>query len=260
MKQSSFTSQDPDTELPPSRFHLSVEQSGPGIRCIGSSVRGLALVEPRLLIRESLSALLAKRLDGNPVNLFRISSFACVEELIDACQERRCRFGLVVLNIGARCVRESPVRVDLVRVQEKLPETPVVLFSDREDPADAREALARGVKGFIPTRLTPDVVCQALRLVQAGGAYIPTEALLQGARAEAADDPRMRTQAKFTRREWQVMERVRRGESNKAIAYALALHESTVKVYVRQIMRKLHATNRTHAAFLLSQAFGQGAT
>jgi DNA-binding NarL/FixJ family response regulator len=52
-----------------------------------------------------------------------------------------------------------------------------------------------------------------------------------------------------------VLRLLREGKPNKDIADALSMSESTVKVHVRQIMKKLDAENRTHAAFLASKIF-----
>ncbi len=54
----------------------------------------------------------------------------------------------------------------------------------------------------------------------------------------------------FTLREQQVLERLKKGTQNKLIAYSLGIAESTVKVHLRNIMKKLHATNRTQVAFM----------
>jgi DNA-binding NarL/FixJ family response regulator len=50
----------------------------------------------------------------------------------------------------------------------------------------------------------------------------------------------------------QVVEAIRQGKPNKIIAYELAMCESTVKVHVRTIMKKLKARNRTQIAYLYS--------
>jgi DNA-binding NarL/FixJ family response regulator len=55
----------------------------------------------------------------------------------------------------------------------------------------------------------------------------------------------------FTAREADVVEALRQGKANKIIAYELNLCESTVKVHIRSIMRKLKATNRTEVAYKL---------
>jgi DNA-binding NarL/FixJ family response regulator len=52
----------------------------------------------------------------------------------------------------------------------------------------------------------------------------------------------------LTARQRAVLELLRRGETNKAIARRLGMREGTVKVHVRQIMRKFGVTNRTQIA------------
>ena len=50
-----------------------------------------------------------------------------------------------------------------------------------------------------------------------------------------------------------MVEALRRGKANKAIAHELNMQESTVKVHVRNIMQKLKARNRTQVAFIVNQ-------
>jgi DNA-binding NarL/FixJ family response regulator len=57
----------------------------------------------------------------------------------------------------------------------------------------------------------------------------------------------------LTAREIEVLNGLRQGKSNKVIAYELNISISTVKIYVRNIMKKLKATNRTQVAFLLQR-------
>jgi DNA-binding NarL/FixJ family response regulator len=54
----------------------------------------------------------------------------------------------------------------------------------------------------------------------------------------------------FSPRQLQVLERLRQGKQNKIIAYELGMCESTVKVHIRHIMRKLNARNRTQVVLL----------
>lgn len=62
--------------------------------------------------------------------------------------------------------------------------------------------------------------------------------------------PELAPMESLTSRQRQVLEGLRRAWSNKEIARALNMSEATVKVHVRQVMRKLGASNRTHAAIL----------
>ena len=57
----------------------------------------------------------------------------------------------------------------------------------------------------------------------------------------------------FTTRQAAVVEAVRQGKANKIIAYELNMRESTVKVHVRNIMKKLKAGNRTEVAYIASK-------
>jgi DNA-binding NarL/FixJ family response regulator len=56
----------------------------------------------------------------------------------------------------------------------------------------------------------------------------------------------------FTARQWDVLERLKQGKQNKIIAYELNMCESTVKVHIRNIMKKLKARNRTQVVLLTS--------
>ena len=61
----------------------------------------------------------------------------------------------------------------------------------------------------------------------------------------------------LTGRQLQVVEAIRQGKPNKVIAYELNMCESTVKVHVRAIMKKLKARNRTEVAYLYPSSMGE---
>ena len=61
----------------------------------------------------------------------------------------------------------------------------------------------------------------------------------------------------FTARQNDVAEALRHGKANKVIAYELNMCESTVKVHIRNIMRKLNATNRTEAVYKMDTLFAR---
>ena len=52
----------------------------------------------------------------------------------------------------------------------------------------------------------------------------------------------------LTSRECDVLRMLREGRQNKIIAFELGISESTVKVHLRNMMKKLHASNRTQVA------------
>ena len=61
----------------------------------------------------------------------------------------------------------------------------------------------------------------------------------------------------LTPRERSVIDLLREGKPNKVIAARLDMQENTVKVHVRNILKKLNAANRTHAAFVANRLLGQ---
>jgi DNA-binding NarL/FixJ family response regulator len=162
----------------------------------------------------------------------------------------------VILNVGPERMSSATVTRLLARVNELFPEVPVAVLSDYEDSENIREAFNLGVQGYIPTSLASRVAIGAVRLVCVGGTFAPAATLLsQSSPAPAAaGEPVIEG---FTQRQSQILECLRRGMANKLIAYELDMCESTVKVHIRNIMKKLNATNRTQVAYL-TRGFFEG--
>jgi DNA-binding NarL/FixJ family response regulator len=168
----------------------------------------------------------------------------------------------VLLSIGSASVSDDPVRECIEQLRAALDDIPVVLLADCEDVSCISQAFRWGVRGYIPTRLKAPVVIEALRLVQAGGTFLPADLLVKALEDEPSSSSVVGKQltsvepttvADLTPRQREVLERLRRGMPNKLIAYELQMQEGTVKVHVRHIMKKLKATNRTQAALLATQ-------
>ena len=122
---------------------------------------------------------------------------------------------------------------------------PIVVLSGSEDPADMRRALDKGAAGYIPKSASVAVILSALRLVLAGGIYVPPQLLQREARA--APTPAATTR-KLTPRQIDVLGRVIEGKPNKIIAAELSLSEATVKAHITAVFTALNVTNRTMAA------------
>jgi DNA-binding NarL/FixJ family response regulator len=135
-------------------------------------------------------------------------------------------------------------------------DTPIVIVSDIEEPAEILGAFALGAKGYVPTSVDLRIAAQALRIVGAGGSYMPM-VRLEPAAAEAAGphDPATASLPSFSAQQLAVIEALRKGLSNRAIALGLGMTESTVKMHLRQIMRRLDARNRTEVVFLTRRLF-----
>jgi DNA-binding NarL/FixJ family response regulator len=148
--------------------------------------------------------------------------------------------------------------LDLLRLRAN---APIIVLSDRDEVDDILRALDWGVRGYIPTSLEAEVVFAALSLVNAGGIFIPAH-VLRSSTAEPAtgiDGERcgLPNKLDLTSRELAVIDLLREGKPNKLIGIELNMQESTVKVHVRNIMRKLDADNRTHAAHIATRVLGE---
>ncbi len=216
-----------------------------------------ALIDSRPLTRISISNLLTTLSDD-----FVILPYSNIDEFVTKYLERPCKVEMIIFNLGSARISENHISNGILRLKLELPDLPFVFLSDHDELGDILDAIQIGARGYISSVFNPSTVIQSLRLVMEGGAFIPHNVLLEitektsmlreeerpnGAKV---DPPVLQT---LTSRELEVFELVRRGKSNKIIAYELGVQESTVKVHTRKIMTKLKAINRTHAAFLGSQ-------
>jgi DNA-binding NarL/FixJ family response regulator len=160
----------------------------------------------------------------------------------------------VIVNTGPERMSSGLVADLISRVRDLLPMAPIAVLSDHEDPDNIRDAFELGVRGYIPTSLASVVAVGAVHLVCLGGMFAPTAPLLiQPERRDGSDGESLIEG--FTRRQAQILDCLRRGTANKLIAYELNMRESTVKVHVRNIMKKLNATNRTQIVYLTRGLF-----
>ena len=163
---------------------------------------------------------------------------------------------VILLNIGARKASVRSVGEDLATLVAEAAGTPVIVLSESEDLRDMIAAVDCGAQGYIPASVGVDVIIEAARLTAAGGIFLPSSSLvaLREAITKEVDRP-TGIEEHFTTRQAAVADALRRGKANKTIAYELNMCESTVKVHIRTIMKKLRASNRTQAAFKLNALF-----
>ena len=206
----------------------------------------IALIDPLPFRRDSTLAMIR--------GTFRrpAAGYDGTADFIAEAASRPGRWSCVVLNIGTASVKQLALEQDLCRLIEGAADVPVLLLSDLDDLDEALEALRRGVRGFIPASFEPRVAMAVLDLVQAGGTFFPPDALARtdwGGREVLADqEDRAEPGEDWSLRQLDVLRLLIEGHSNKVIARALDLRESTIKHHVWHITRKLGAKNRTEAA------------
>lgn len=146
----------------------------------------------------------------------------------------------------------------VARLRTQAPALPVIVLSGSEDVDLMRALIDLGVLGFIPKAYSPEVMLSAIRLVLAGGIYIPP-LLLANAQAQgwqptvtpAADGTPSRAidglRNLLTERQIDVMRLLSQGKPNKLIARDLGISEGTVKIHLAAIFRALNVRNRVEA-------------
>ena len=138
------------------------------------------------------------------------------------------------------------------------PDLLIVVLSASTDPAHMRKALDLGASGYIPKSSTANVMLSALRLVLAGGIYVPPD-MLKSSTVESGLSPTGQTVAQvgtdaetgtpLTGRQLHVLACLADGKSNKQIARELDLSENTVKNHVAAILRPLGVGHRPHTRY-----------
>ena len=170
-------------------------------------------------------------------------------------RHRTANCAIVILSIGSASVKDPPQQTLIKYARKLMPQTPLVVLSDREEPNEVCAAFEAGAAGFMPTSLDPSVALQALSLIRCGGSFFPPSALHREmppvATQVAVDWPddsrslRPPSRLRLSPKQEQVLRLVRQGQSNKVIASNLGLSEATVKVHLGCVMRKLGLANRT---------------
>ena len=197
------------------------------------------VVDDHPLFHETLSAVLRKAFAGVSVH--------CESDLAGALKwAHGCgKLDLVLLDLG---LADSSGLETLQRFRKQFPHVPVVVVSAEEDPESMREAIRGGAAGYIPKFAKPAGIVEALRLVKAGGTYVPPEALGKAKKVETQRNWRAVTvELGLTERQAGVMRLVLKGHANRQIAEALGIAEATVKQHVHAVYAALGVSTRAEA-------------
>ena len=216
--------------------------------------RDIFYLDAQALTRDCIANELARRLPD-----FNVHEHALVQDLIASEDPRLHTAAVLILYVHAERFGQhadgepetSCVSAALNVLEELAPDVPRVLLSEVEVPEHILEAFHQRVRGYVPTTLPMEQVAEAIRFVAAGGTFVPQSILSLHTRQKP--DPQSvpvspdlsALIARFSPRQVQVLRMLWKGCSNKLIAYELRMCESTVKVHIRHIMKKLNVSNRT---------------
>jgi len=193
----------------------------------------IVVVDDHTLFRRGIIALL-QREDG----------FAVVGEAADGVEGVRrvleLKPDVVLLDLHMPGVSG----LDAMRsILEEMPGTRVVMLTVSEQAEDLMAALRTGALGYLLKNIDSDFLVASVRKAARGESVISGELtgkLMQELRG--GDKPSL------SPREREILVHLARGASNKEIARALAVAESTVKIHVQHILRKLGLASRVQAA------------
>ncbi len=216
----------------------------------------LVLIEPRKLLRETLVYVLGAAMRGT-----RVEGCARVEYVEPGPAQ------LLLIGIDPiQDVDPESLRAKFAMLRDACRQAPIGAILRHEDAALARALGAMGVVGIIQPSFTLAVAIAAIRLMLVGGSCLPpyplpredeptalpppTEPieLAPVASMSYPSDEHTDREHGLTSREYDVLKCLREGRQNKIIAYELGISQSTVKVHLRNIMKKLRVSNRTQAA------------
>lgn len=237
-------SEDPAAEIGPCGRGAPASNS---VTVVGS----LVVIDPRPLTRKSIADMLTQGLPDHVV----VAVSSC-QELLNLPEKSQPEPGMILLNAGPGSTGGGWVRDAVQLLKKWLPNTPVTVLSDEGNGGEIDELVSLGVRGYLPTTVDPKVAFAAIRLVCAGGTYVPVvrHAPLGARNSRATEVP---VGLDLTPREMAVADLVRQSKSNKVIGVELSLQESTVKVHIRNIMKKLGAANRTQIALVADRLFAR---
>jgi len=229
---------------------ISIPRAASVSEAAARSGRSLVIIDARALDRECL----AQSITAHKVAM-EVLAFGSIEEW-KLQQEEHPPLAAILLNVGGKRINEPGVAEEIKKLSTEFGTVPVIVLADTDELSQIMKALEFGARGYIPSSVGIDVCIEAIGLALAGGIFVPASSVFAMRQVLDTGGGTARPMAgMFTARQAEVVEALRRGKANKIIAYELKLRESTVKVHIRNIMKKVKATNRTEVAYKINDLF-----
>jgi two-component system nitrate/nitrite response regulator NarL len=217
------------------------------------------LIDDHPLMRRGLAALLSQQADLKVVG--EAGDAAAALHLLPG-----LKADVVLLDNHLPGVRGVDAIADL---RAASPVSHIVMLTVSDDEADLVAALRAGARGYLLKTMDGGPLADAVRRAARGESVVSPEmmgklvAAVQAPDAEggdvpaAAPEPEPEPASPLSAREEDVLREIAAGASNKEIARTLAIAETTVKIHVQHILRKLGLSSRVQAAVYATER-GQG--
>ena len=162
----------------------------------------------------------------------------------------------------------------LAGLLQAAPAARVLMLTVSEDERDLAAALRGGARGYLLKTVDSEMLASAIQRTMAGESVVSpemTSKLVSAFRAMPPAEASVPTPPpvvaapadpihSLSPREQEILRHIARGASNKEIARALEIAETTVKIHVQHILRKLNLSSRVQAAVLASSLDNDRAT
>jgi two-component system, NarL family, nitrate/nitrite response regulator NarL len=206
----------------------------------------LLVVDDHTLFRRGLTALLSQD-----------ERFTVAGEAGDSGEALRCAAStapdLILLDNHLPGVRGVDA---IAALKEAAPQAHVLMLTVSEDEDDLAAALQAGAEGYLLKTIDSDALTESIMKVMRGESVVSPEMTTKLVTAFRARTPSGGANGaapssepdSLSGREREILELITRGASNKLIARELDIAETTVKIHVQHILRKLGLTSRVQAA------------
>jgi DNA-binding NarL/FixJ family response regulator len=211
----------------------------------------LVLIEPQLFLREILQQAFSRCMPH-----VQIDSVGGSEDVAPG----PARLVVIGINPGPG-LDVGALRAIVEKARAQCVEAPIAAILHGEDASLVKTLRALGLVGVVQQSASLAIAVAAVRLMMVGGVFLPPEQTCEQSPPLATqwgrqpcdnaagpeigelhgDSP---SEKPLTARELDVLKILREGRQNKTIAFTLGISESTVKVHLRNIMKKLNVSNR----------------
>ena len=219
----------------------------------------ILLADDHVLVREGLKPFLAHL--SRKVQFVEAWDAASLMEAVRS--QADLDLALVDLNMPGMQGAQS-----ISQLRDVSPSLPVIVLSGVEIPDQVEAVLHAGASGYIPKSSVAEIMVSAIRLVLAGGQYLPPLLLstVPNNGSASANPPQTgrlpalsRAAKKLTARQREVVDLLAQGFTNKMIAGELGMVEGTVKSHLVQIFHLLGMHNRTSAVIAAQRLYAEKA-
>jgi DNA-binding NarL/FixJ family response regulator len=198
----------------------------------GSGPIRILTVDDHPLLRAGIEALVSSQAD-----MLVVSECANGRDAIQQFRTHRPDVTLMDLQMPEMSGTDA-----IIAIRDEFPDARIIVLTTYAGDAQALRALQAGARGYLLKDAVQDELLDTIRAVHAGRKTLsPT--ISQGIAEHATDDA-------LTKSEIDVLRLIAEGKANKQIADQLSIAEETVKSRVKNILSKLGADDRTHAAMI----------